>query len=219
MIVMRYTLNSLLIVAACTLAACGPKLAARERYVQALNHRLDGDPQTYFDEMIALAHDEPESRAGRRARATIQSGGMMTQVAVIGVLAAIAIPNFLKFQSRAKQAEAKTYLRSLFSAQKAYYAENGRYCTSFSECGWEPAPGARYIYMLAQEAVGGDQADSYPLLRMRASAALTELDIESRVKKESFLLIAVGNIDSDDDLDIWTIDQDNNVSNVKNDAD
>jgi type IV pilus assembly protein PilA len=208
----------LLSLVALSLVACGPKLTARERYVQALNHRLDGNPHTYFDEMIALAHDEPDSRAGRRARATIQSGGMMTQVAVIGVLAAIAVPNFLKFQSRAKQSEAKANLKGLFTAQKAHYAETGRYCTSFEKCGWEAQTGSRYIYMLGQEAVGGDKADSYPLLRMRASAALTELDIESRVKKGSFLLIAVGNIDSDSDLDIWTIDQDNNLKNVKNDV-
>jgi len=175
----------LLSLVALSLVACGPKLTARERYVQALNHRLDGNPQTYFDEMIALAHDEPDSRAGRRARATIQSGGMMTQVAVVGVLAAIAIPNFLKFQSRAKQSEAKANLKAGFTALKSYYAEMGRYCTSFQQCGWKPESGARYIYMLGQEAVGGDKADSYSLLRMRASAALTELDIESRVKSRS----------------------------------
>jgi type IV pilus assembly protein PilA len=204
---------------ALSLVACGPKLTARERYVQALNHRLDGNPEAYFDEMLALAKDEPETRAGRRARATIQSGGMMTQVAVVGVLAAIAIPNFLKYQSRAKQSEAKTNLKGLWVAQKSHFAETGRYCTTFQECGWEPEKGARYIYLLGSEALGGDAAESYSMLRMRASAELTELGIQPEVRQDGFLLVAVGNIDSDTDLDVWTIGPDNVLNNVKNDAD
>ena len=36
-----------------------------------------------------------------------------------GILAAVAIPNFLKFQSRAKQAEAKSNLRTWFTTQRS----------------------------------------------------------------------------------------------------
>ena len=43
---------------------------------------------------------------------------LMIVVAIIGILAAIAIPNFIKFQARSKQGEAKTNLKSLFTAQK-----------------------------------------------------------------------------------------------------
>ncbi|MFC1609577.1 type IV pilin protein [Myxococcota bacterium] len=211
--------KTLLAMVALSLIGCGPKHTPRERYVNALNHKLDGNGQAYYDDLIALAHEQPDSRAGRRARATLQSGGMMMNVAVIGILAAIAIPNFLKFQARAKQSEAKSNLKAVFTALKAYYAEHGRYCTTFKECGFVLEPGTRFLYQMGeQEVVGGDLAESYPLLRMRARAVLAELDITPVAKKKRFLVAAVGNVDSDADLDVWTIDDENNLLNPQNDV-
>src|SRR3712207_9241843 len=40
---------------------------------------------------------------------------LMIVVAIIGILAAIAIPNFIRFQARARQSEANTNLKSLFT--------------------------------------------------------------------------------------------------------
>ena len=42
---------------------------------------------------------------------------LMIVVAIIGILAAIAIPNFLKFQAKSKQSEAKTNLGAIFTGQ------------------------------------------------------------------------------------------------------
>ena len=44
-------------------------------------------------------------------------------VPVIGILAAIAIPNFLVMQMRAKRSEAPAYLDAIRTAEKAYHAE------------------------------------------------------------------------------------------------
>ena len=52
---------------------------------------------------------------------------LMIVVAIIGILAAIAIPNFVKFQCRSKQSEAKGNLKSLYVSQEAYRAENDSY--------------------------------------------------------------------------------------------
>jgi type IV pilus assembly protein PilA len=49
---------------------------------------------------------------------------LMIVVAIIGILAAIAIPNFRSFQLRSKRAELPTNLRSIKIAQMAYHAEN-----------------------------------------------------------------------------------------------
>ena len=48
---------------------------------------------------------------------------LMIVVAIIGILAGIAIPNFLRFQLRAKTSEAKTNLNAIRTAEAANYAE------------------------------------------------------------------------------------------------
>jgi type IV pilus assembly protein PilA len=52
---------------------------------------------------------------------------LMVVVAIIGILASIAVPNFLKFQAKAKQSSAKVELSGLYGAQKAFYAEYSTY--------------------------------------------------------------------------------------------
>ena len=49
---------------------------------------------------------------------------LMIVVAIIGILAAIAIPNFLNFRMKAKTAEAKSNLGAIRSTEVAYFAEN-----------------------------------------------------------------------------------------------
>lgn len=48
---------------------------------------------------------------------------LMIVVAIVGILAAIAIPNFLNYQARAQQAEAKANLGAIFTNMTAYAAE------------------------------------------------------------------------------------------------
>jgi type IV pilus assembly protein PilA len=48
---------------------------------------------------------------------------LMIVVAIIGILAAIAIPNFLRFQLRAKASEGKTNLAAIRTAEEGYFAE------------------------------------------------------------------------------------------------
>ncbi len=52
---------------------------------------------------------------------------LMIVVAIIGILAAIAIPNFLKFQLRSKATEGKINLAAIRTAQESYFAEVGSY--------------------------------------------------------------------------------------------
>ena len=52
---------------------------------------------------------------------------LMIVVAIIGILAAIAIPNFLQYQLKSRQAEAKTNLGAIRTSLTAFQAERGCY--------------------------------------------------------------------------------------------
>ena len=60
---------------------------------------------------------------------------LMIVVAIIGILAAIAIPNFLRFQARSRQAEARVNLGGVYVAQMAYFSAKGRFGT-FNQIGF-----------------------------------------------------------------------------------
>jgi prepilin-type N-terminal cleavage/methylation domain-containing protein len=57
---------------------------------------------------------------------------LMIVVAIIGILAAIAIPSFLAMQLRAKRSELPTNLDAIRTAEKAYHAEWDSYTSSAS---------------------------------------------------------------------------------------
>jgi type IV pilus assembly protein PilA len=63
---------------------------------------------------------------------------LMVVVAIIGILATIAVPNFQKFQARSKQTNAKAELSSLYSAQKSFFAEYSTYSTFLPSIGYVP---------------------------------------------------------------------------------
>ena len=52
---------------------------------------------------------------------------LMIVVAIIGILAAIAIPNFLQYQMKSRQSEAKTNLQAIKTSEVAFQAERGCY--------------------------------------------------------------------------------------------
>jgi type IV pilus assembly protein PilA len=69
---------------------------------------------------------------------------LMIVVAIIGILAAIAIPNFIKFQARSKQAEPKANLKALFVSQRSYFSERDSFSSIMSDIGFVPERGNRY---------------------------------------------------------------------------
>ena len=94
---------------------------------------------------------------------------LMIVVAIIAILAAIAIPQYKKFQLKAKTTEAKTNLGAIRTAEEAYAAENDVYIgaglapgksgsnprnfnansaslVGFNKIGFQPAGKVRYSY-------------------------------------------------------------------------
>ena len=122
---------------------------------------------------------------------------LMIVVAIIGILAAIAIPNFVKFQCRSKQSEAKGSLKAIYTAEESYRAEQDKYidCTA-TQCG-----------------VGGTSPIGFNpkgnKVRYLYSVAATNT---------AFLSTAVVNITFSGELnsDKWSIDQANTTINLTN---
>ena len=78
---------------------------------------------------------------------------LMIVVAIIGILAAIAIPNFMKYQAKAKQSEAKVNLGGVFSSEASYFAENNAY-GNFENVGYAPAGNLKYYTLLVSGTTG-----------------------------------------------------------------
>ncbi|WP_224243972.1 prepilin-type N-terminal cleavage/methylation domain-containing protein [Hyalangium gracile] len=68
---------------------------------------------------------------------------LMIVVAIIGILAAIAIPNFLRFQARARQSEANSNLKTLFTGFRTL---SKRPNPEIRVPGFSPERGNRYSY-------------------------------------------------------------------------
>lgn len=71
---------------------------------------------------------------------------LMVVVAIIGLLSAVAIPNFQKYQARSKTAEAKLQLAAIYTAQASFFADYNIYHTCLNYMGYNPAEEANSRY-------------------------------------------------------------------------
>jgi len=162
---------------------------------------------------------------------------LMIVVAIIGILAAIAIPNFIKFQARSKQSEAKANLKAAFTAEKAYIQEKDAYNSLINIVGFTPERNNRYAYFLAgtgtlQQRTGAalvapsatDNGVDLDAFKYGASANVsafpaagcattgpTAPGVVLTTSPISFTGFAQGNIDSDTAIDVWSISTDSRV--------
>ncbi len=67
---------------------------------------------------------------------------LMIVVAIIGILAAIAIPNFIQYQMRSRTSEAKTNLSAIKTAEFAFQAEQRCFLSAVAAPAAIPANGA-----------------------------------------------------------------------------
>jgi len=131
---------------------------------------------------------------------------LMIVVAIIGILAVIAIPNFLSYQARAKQSEAKTNLAAIHASEMAYFAEKNAYVDDFNAIGFSVTGSSQlYYYELGKSSSG----------TLPSGCTASTLD---KVSKTGFTAVATANIDGDPTCDVWTIDEKKTLVNVTNDV-
>jgi len=136
---------------------------------------------------------------------------LMIVVAIIGILASLAIPDFLKFTAKARQAEARMSLGSIYVCQMSYFGNTGTFAgpdTSngddvFKQIGFEvkdPST-ARYSYLMDDGVILGLS----PPAAFPASIASSD---------NGFTVIATGNIDNDPFYDVWGMNDAKDIRNM-----
>jgi type IV pilus assembly protein PilA len=138
---------------------------------------------------------------------------LMIVVAIIGLLAVLAIPNFVRSQAKARQSEAKTNLAGIFAAQTSYYAERATVAASFGETAWRPAGGSKYGYAM-WESVEGDAG-----FHATARAVIAGCDEpHPGGAHANFTACAAGNVDNDPAADRWYINDDKILDAIHDDV-
>jgi len=130
---------------------------------------------------------------------------LMIVVAIIAILAAIAIPNFLKFQAKSKQSEARTILTGVYEAELAYFATENRFSINTTEIGFETASDPKYY-------------PNYPgAYGIAATPWIAVSDETGDLIPDSFTATCSGNIDRDAAIDTWEVIDESREPNNTND--
>lgn len=64
---------------------------------------------------------------------------LMVVVAIIGILSAIAVPNFKKYQAKSKTSEAKLQLSAAYTAEQSFFSDYDTYSYCLKYMGFNPA--------------------------------------------------------------------------------
>ena len=158
---------------------------------------------------------------------------LMIVVAIIGILAAIAVPNFQRFQAKARQSEAKNMLSGIYTGMRAFHAEWGVYYGDFAMIGFNPngdlvfntgvgADSSAGVTAASINYTGAVENDEVDTSTACASGGSSAADCEpvgyggvtppaipagATTNAQDFIAFSIGNIDNDTATDEWTINQ------------
>jgi type II secretory pathway pseudopilin PulG len=145
----------------------------------------------------------------------------MIVVAIIAFLSMISVPSFLRFLSKAKRTEAYMNLGALYMAEKAYWAEHGKYTTVLQGkdgIGWQPegysGGGAKERFYYTYGFSNGQEGQHYFTGKLLASSS--ELK-NTKADVQGFLAAAVGDIDGDGAFDLLTVNHVNDIQLISDD--
>jgi type IV pilus assembly protein PilA len=146
----------------------------------------------------------------------------MIVVAIIGILAVIAIPNFLTYQAKTRQSEAKTALGAMFTGATTFFTENALntyQLTNIGQLAYQPTGTSRYSYWYdvsgAPTAVPGGSVAAVPC---NVTVAPVGGGFTVVATATGFTAGARGNIDQDVTCDDWFINDRRILTNTQNDT-
>ncbi|MDO9181763.1 MAG: prepilin-type N-terminal cleavage/methylation domain-containing protein [Bacteriovorax sp.] len=152
---------------------------------------------------------------------------LMVVVAIIGILSAIAVPNFKKYQAKAKQSEAKIQLAAIYSTEVGTSADYDTYGTCLTTMGYEASPRGYYLVgfatgvatpLITGACTAADSPIVPPATQLAAVTAnmpvlAANLIATTTSTQTAFLAGASASISSAVALDQWTINQAKLLSN------
>lgn len=145
---------------------------------------------------------------------------IMVVIAIIALLSMIGVPSIMRSLSKAKRSEAHINLRSLYTAQKAYWAEHGTYSSVLrgpGGIGWQPegykggGAGENFYYTYG---FPGAEGVNYFTGNLETPASFLG---QAQAGKDGFLALAAGDIDGDGKPDILAIDQNGKIVVLQDD--
>ncbi len=127
---------------------------------------------------------------------------LMIVVAIIGILSAVAIPNFMRFQAKSRQSEAKTNLKGFHTTVVSYFAEKSKFPADVDKAGFKTEGGNIYNYSL----IASGDLPAADKTRQKDACAATSAAWKIPVSNDgTFVSVACGNVDNDDFIDGWSI--------------
>ena len=132
---------------------------------------------------------------------------LMVVVAIIGILSAIAIPQYTKYQARARQSEAKVKLAGLYTAEQAYIVEAGQYSANVVTIGYTIAPGGYYASGFSGSVIAANKATGSMAPAAVVPANCTILAAATNEFRACAQGYSYNNV-----MDVWTMTQDKVVT-------
>jgi len=123
---------------------------------------------------------------------------LMIVVAIIGILAAIAIPNFLRFQLKSKSSEGKVNIAAIRTAEESYLAEFGTYVTTATQNPLVASVGTTKTAFLATPGIDFDLLGWAPEGSVFFSYMTT-----SQAAPAAYTIEATADIDGDGTFQSW----------------